>query len=178
MGWEYCLFGWLLGSLKNPTFGWLWKLIASFLSWWLKIHLEVYLKSSWVRIIFRCIFGEVLGYYPISSFREKFSRLKERNEKLFSTYSFYHNLIVKVGFLHSFVHVLHIVHAWILHKVLCCSLLLLACVLGLIWRDFILVLDAFLCLSWWFFLRGFHGDFFGITHPWIGKKWPCMGVGP
>ncbi len=27
-------------------------------------------------------------------------------------------------------------------------------------------------------LREFHGDCYGITHPWIGKKWPCTGVGP
>ena len=27
------------------------------------------------------------------------------------------------------------------------------------------------------FLRGFHGFCDGITHPRIGKKWPCMGVG-
>ena len=27
------------------------------------------------------------------------------------------------------------------------------------------------------FLRGFHGFCDGITHPRIGKKWPCMGKG-
>ena len=55
---------------------------------------------------------------------------------------------------------------------------LLACVLGLIWRDFnLFLMHSYACLDDWF-LRGFHGDCFGITHPWIGKKWPCTGVGP
>ena len=58
--------------------------------------------------------------------------------------------------------------------------LLIFCLL-VCWDWFGGVLCLFLMLSFVYldelFLRGFHGDVFGITHPWIGKKWPCLGVG-
>ena len=40
-----------------------------------------------------------------------------------------------------------------------------------------------LCLLEWFsfmfylIFKDIFVGFFGITHPWIGKKWPCMGEG-
>ena len=49
---------------------------------------------------------------------------------------------------------------------------------GIDLRDFnLFLMHSYACLDD-LFLRGFHGDCVGITHPWIGKKWPCTGVGP
>ena len=63
-----------------------------------------------------------------------------------------------------------------------CVVLFFACLcVGIDLEGSYLVLDVILMLSLmccFFFLRGFHGDCFGITHPWIGKKWPCTGVAP
>ena len=57
--------------------------------------------------------------------------------------------------------------------VLCC---LLAC--GVIWEGFHFVLLFFLdasLKSCCIVLRDFYMGVLGITHPWIGEKWPCGG---
>ena len=53
---------------------------------------------------------------------------------------------------------------------------LLAC--GLIWGGFHFVLLLFLDASLrpcCYVLRDFYMGVLGITHPWIGEKWPCGG---
>ena len=65
-------------------------------------------------------------------------RLKGRKEKLFSTCSFYHNLIVKVGVLHLLCHVVHISHVvscLIYAYVLVLFFGMLECMLGMFGRD-------------------------------------------
>ena len=56
-------------------------------------------------------------------------------------------------------------------------LVLLVCVLSFLGRYLNLFLGCLfyvLALN----LEGILWGFFRITHPWIGKKWPCMGEGP
>ena len=53
-------------------------------------------------------------------------------------------------------------------------IVLLVCVLRLLGRDLNLFLGCVfyvLALN----LEGILWGFFGITHPWIEKKWPCTG---
>ena len=92
------------------------------------VELGSYLEAFW----------RSFGCYPISSFREKFSRLKERKEKLFSTCSFYHNHIVEVGVLHLVCSLCSccsccscLVHAY----VIVVFIGMLICMLGMLGRD-------------------------------------------
>ena len=86
---------------------------------------------------------------------------------------FYHNHIVKVGVLHLLCS--------------CCSCLVHAYdIFGFHWNAFMYVGYAWEGLNH-VFLNGFLHVLLvlqrifvgcvGITHPWIGKKWPCMGEG-
>ena len=60
-----------------------------------------------------------------------------------------------------------------------CVYFLVVCVLwvGLFWEDSCCFRCFVLAYLKGVFLRGFHGFCDGITHPRIGKKWPCMGKG-
>ena len=57
-------------------------------------------RGSWILILFRGILRGFLVVTQSLVLERSLGRLKARKEKLFSTCSFYHNLIVKVGVLH------------------------------------------------------------------------------
>ena len=64
----------------------------------------------------------------------------------------------------------------------CVVLLFVACLyVGMIWRvSFCVDLGCFIVILM-YSIEGFSWGVLGITHPWIGKKWPCGGralVGP
>ena len=66
------------------------------------------------------------------------AKLKERKDKLFSTCSFYHHLIVKVGVLHplfSFVHDVYVVSCLVHAYVFVLFFGILVCMLGMVGRD-------------------------------------------
>ena len=67
-------------------------------------------------------------------------------------------------------------HAWFMLVLWCCSLACLyACwvCLGGIVKCFLECFSFLFCLNFW---KDFVGCL-GITHPWIGKQWPCTGEG-
>ena len=165
---------WLLGSLKNPTFDWLRKLIVIYLSW-TQTPSWGYLKSIWVKGSYLEAFWSSFGVVTQSLVLEKVEDWRKKG-KISSQIFIYHKFLVKVGilallFCFSMLIMLEsCIWCWVVN-------FFLACVLRLIWRDLWLFLMHFYACLEVFFLRGFHGDCFGITHPWIAKKCPCMGVG-
>ena len=114
-----------------------------------------------------------MGCHPISTFRESLEgsgKMEGGKMKLFSNLHCYHHSWVKVGHFALAFAFSMFCSCLFLHLVLYCYLLL-ACMLGGFGRVSFCVDLGYLITC----IEGFSWGVLGITHPWIGKKWPCGG---